>query len=106
MEDLDVEIDPPLSDCFRHCEVDCLRECCGIDAISTDAELIDNWAEQAGEEAVDKALGQLNQLIRVVEDRSHKVRSMFLNHYTVDEPAREDLATFLKAFRSALQITS
>jgi hypothetical protein len=106
MADLDVEIDSPLSGCFRYCEVDCVRECCGIDSISTDAELIANWAEQAGPAAVDQALGQLNQLIRVVEDRSYKVRSMFLNHYTADEAAREELVTFLQAFQSALQIAS
>jgi hypothetical protein len=103
MGDVEVEVLPPLADCFRHCEVECVRECCGIDAISTDAELIGGWSRQAGTETVGQALGQLRRVIEAVEDRSHKVSSIFLNHYTNDEAARLELLDFLGAFRTALQ---
>jgi hypothetical protein len=99
---VEVEVLPPLADCFRHCEVECVRECCGIDAISTDAELIGGWSIQAGPEAVSQALGQLRLVIEAVEDRSHKVSSLFLNHNT-NEAGREQLLDFLTAFRTALQ---
>src|SRR5262249_16133795 len=103
MEDVEVEVLPPLADFFRQCEIECVRECCGIDAISTDADLIVGWARQAGPMAVGQALNQLGQFIAAVEDRSHRVSSIFLNHYTVDEVAREELLSFLGSFQTALQ---
>lgn len=106
MKCVEVEISPPLADCFLHCETACVRECCGIDAISTDAEQIAGWSRKAGPEAVSEAISQLRQLIEVVEDRSQEVSSTFLNHQTDDDAARNDLLTLLEAFRTALQSTA
>jgi hypothetical protein len=103
MADVEVEVPSPLRECFLHCEVHCVRECCGIHAISTDAQLIADWGRQAGPKAVTMALRQLGELIAVVEDRPHKVSSLFLNHYTCHEAARRELLEFLGAFRSALE---
>lgn len=36
----EIEVLYPLSDCFLHSETICVRECCGIDAISDDPELV------------------------------------------------------------------
>jgi hypothetical protein len=102
MADVSVEVPSPLQDCFLRCEVECVRECCGIDAISTDPELIVAWGREAGPAAVAKAQQQLASLMAVVEDRSHKVSSAFLNHYTCDEAARQQLLDFLAAFRAGL----
>ena len=103
MADVDIEVPSPLLECFLHCEVDCVRECCGIHAISTDADLIGGWGRQAGPEVVALALRQLGELLTVEGDQSHKVSSQFLNHYTCHEAARRELLEFLRAFRSALE---
>jgi len=103
MADVQLKVPSPLQECFLHCEVVCVRECCGIDAISTEAETIAGWRTQVGLQTVSVALHQLDGLIATVEDRSHKVSSLFLNHYTCDEEARCKLLTFLRTFRSALE---
>jgi hypothetical protein len=102
MADVSVDVPSPLQECFLHCEVDCVRECCGIDAISTDSELIAAWGRQAGPAAAAEAQQQLADVIAVVEDRTHNVSSLFLNHYTCHEPARIQLLEFLAAFRTGL----
>ncbi|MFL5327849.1 MAG: DUF6331 family protein [Gemmataceae bacterium] len=102
MVDVSVEVPSPLQECFLHCEVECARECCGIDAISSDPGLIAAWARQAGPAAVADAQRQLADLISIVEDRTHKVSSLFLNHYTCHEAARIQLLDFLAAFRTGL----
>lgn len=94
---------PPLGDCFLHCEIECVRECCGIDAIAIDSELMTGWAHQVGPEVVSEALLQLADLIAVVEDRSHKLSCLFLNHDTATDEGREELLAFLNAFRSGLR---
>src|SRR4051794_16877485 len=98
MADTDVEVTQPLMDCFLKCETQCLRECCGIDAISTNLVEIAEWSRDAGPSLTATALQQLKDLIAVVEDRSHKVSSLFLNHYTCHEAARKQLLEFLEAF--------
>jgi hypothetical protein len=103
MADIEVEVPSPLRECFQHCEVHCVRACCGLDAISTDAELIAVWGREAGPQAVAWALRQLSELVETVADRRHKVSSQFLNHYTCHEAARQQLLDFLGAFRSALE---
>ena len=102
MPDVSVEVPSPLKECFLHSEVHCVRECCGIDAISTDPELIAEWGRQAGLIAVADAKRQLADLVAVVEDRTHNVSSLFLNHYTCHEAARIQLLEFLAAFRTGL----
>jgi len=97
-----LQLAAPLRDCFLHCEVKCVRECCGIDAISCDPELIAAWGMQVGLLAVLEAQIQLYDLITAVEDRSQKVNSEFLNHFTCDEAARQELLQFLFAFRTGL----
>lgn len=102
MADVQVEVDSPLQECFLHCEVHCVRDCCGIDAFSTDAGLISEWGQQAGPTAVAEAQRQLAGLVALVEDRSHNVSSSLLNHYTCNEAARAELLEFLAAFVTAL----
>ncbi len=103
MADVELDVVSPLADCFRHSEVECVLECCGIDAISTDPDLVATWVRQAGLETATIALEQLEEAIVVVEDRSHSVSSRFLNHYTADDAARAELLLFLMAFRTSLR---
>jgi hypothetical protein len=100
--DVSVEVPSPLRDCFLHCETECVRECCGIDAIATDPESISAWRREAGPPRVAEARRQLDELVSVVEDRTHNVSSSFLNHYTCDDSARRQLLDFLAAFRAGL----
>jgi hypothetical protein len=101
--DVEVEVPSPLRECILHCEVDCVRECCGINAISQDAGLIAGWSREVGPTATSLALRQIRGLLVAVEDRSHKVSSVLLNHYTCDEAARGERLSFLRAFESALE---
>lgn len=102
MADVSVEVPSPLRECVVFCEVECVRGCCGIDAVSTDPALIEHWCRQAGSAAVIEARLQLAELIEVVEDRSHCVTSDFLNHRTHDEAARRELLDFLTALDAGL----
>ncbi|MGC1209963.1 MAG: DUF6331 family protein [Micromonospora sp.] len=102
MVDVSVEIPAPLSKGVIFCEVECVRACCGIDAISTDPALIEAWCRQVGSVAVVEARLQLAELIEVVEDSSHRVTSTFLNHRTHDDAARRQLLDFLAAFDAGL----
>ena len=102
MADVSVEVPSPLRECFLHCEVECVRERCGIDAISTDPEVIAAWVLQAGPVVVAEARRQLADLVAVVADRTHKVSSAFLNHYTCHAAARRQLLEFLAVFRTGL----
>lgn len=103
MADVAVEVPRPLLDCFLQCEVNCVRECCGISAFSTDPGTIAEWGRDAGPTRCRDALRQLCELIAVVEDRSNKVMSDYLNHYTWDEKARTELLDFLTAYRAGLE---
>ncbi|MGI5214488.1 DUF6331 family protein [Plantactinospora sp. CA-290183] len=78
MADVSVEIPSPLSEGIIFGEVECVRACCGTDAVSTDPALIGAWCRQVGSVAVVEARLQLAELIEVVEDRSHRVTSTFL----------------------------
>jgi hypothetical protein len=102
MVDLSVDIPSPLSECIIYCEVDCVRECCGIDAVSTDPALVQQWCRRVGPAAVAEARLQLAELIEVTENRSHRVRSSFLNHYTHSDASRGQLLDFLAAFDAGL----
>jgi hypothetical protein len=102
MGEVSVDIPAPLSEGIIFCEVECVRACCGIDAVSTDPALIRAWCRQVGSAVVVEARRQLAELVTVVEDRSHRVTSTFLNHYTNDEAARRQLLDFLAAFDAGL----
>ncbi|MFC0029908.1 DUF6331 family protein [Micromonospora chaiyaphumensis] len=102
MADVSVEIPSPLSECITFCEVVCVRECCGIDAVSTDPAVVEAWCRQVGSTAVVEARLQLAELIEVVKDRSHRVTSTFLNHRTPDDAARRQLLDFLAALEAGL----
>lgn len=102
MLDKSLDVPSPLRECFLHSETVCVRECCGIDSISTDPKVIAAWRREAGPLVVTEAQRQLNELISVIEDRTHRVSSLFLNHYTCDEAARQSLLEFLAAFRTGL----
>ncbi|GAB3148498.1 hypothetical protein GCM10027290_33310 [Micromonospora sonneratiae] len=102
MADVSVEIPSPLSKCIIFCEIECVRACCGIDAVSTDPALIEAWCRQVGSGTAVEARLQLAELVEVVEDRSHIVTSRFLNHRTHDDAARRQLLDFLAAFEAGL----
>ncbi|AXO35931.1 DUF6331 family protein [Micromonospora sp. B006] len=102
MADVSVDVPSPLRTCVIFCEVECVRLCCGIDAVSTDPARIEDWCRQVGSAAVIEARRQLAELIEVVEDRSHCVTSDFLNHRTHDEAARRELLDFLTALDAGL----
>jgi hypothetical protein len=103
---IEVDIPEPLRGCFLHCEVICVRDCCGIDAISQEHELVAEWGREAGPQAVSQAITQLEQLMAQVQDRSHDFVSMFLNACTVGEIGRAELLSFLQAFKVALAAIS
>jgi hypothetical protein len=102
MADVSIEVPSPLRECFLYCEAHCVRECCGINAISTAPDLIAAWSREAGPVALAEAQKQLADLVAVVGNRSHKVSSVFLNHYTCEESARRQLLGFLVAFHTGL----
>ncbi|MET8040389.1 DUF6331 family protein [Micromonospora sp. NPDC005215] len=102
MTEVSVEIPSPLRKCIIFCEVECVRACCGIDAVSTDPALIEAWCRRVGSAAVVNAWLQLAELIEVVEDRSHRVTSTFLNHRAHDDAARRQMLDFLAAFEAGL----
>ncbi len=103
MTTVEIEVPSPLRECFLHCEVICVRDCCGIDAISEDPELVAAWGRQVGHQAVLKALSQAEELIAQVQDRSQKITLPFLNAYADGEVTREFLLSFLLAFEAALR---
>ncbi|MFF5083389.1 DUF6331 family protein [Actinoplanes sp. NPDC000266] len=100
--DVSLELPSPLRDCIISCEVECVRACCGIDAVSTDRALIETWCREVGPVAVIEAQRQVADLIDLVEDRSSRVTSKFLNHRTIDDAARLELLNFLAAFEVGL----
>ena len=99
----ELEVSPPLRDCLLDSEVICVRECCGIDAISEEPELVAAWGRRVGHQKVVQALRQVEELIAQVEDRSHDVISLFLNACTDGEVGREKLLSFLRCFEAALR---
>jgi hypothetical protein len=103
MLSVELDVPEPLRDCFLHCEVICVRECCGIDAISEDPELVVAWSRQVGHQSVLKALNQVEVLIAQVQDLSRKVILRFLNAAADGEVTRERLLSFLQAFEAALR---
>ncbi|MEW2442629.1 DUF6331 family protein [Micromonospora marina] len=102
MTDESVEVASPLRECIIFCEVECVRPCCGIDAVSTDPALVEDWCRHARPGAVAGARRQLAELFEAVEDRCRRVTSDFLNHRTHDETARRELLDFLAALDAAL----
>lgn len=102
----EVNVPSPLRDCFLHCELICVRECCGIDAISQEPKLVADWGRDAGSQAVNQAITQLEQLIAQVQDRSRDFVSIFLNACTVGDVGRTELLSFLQAFQAALAAVS
>jgi|GEM_PF-768478 len=100
---LELEVPYPLSDCLQHSETICVRECCGIDAISDDPELVAQWGRTVGYGTVQQALIQVRELIAQVEDLSQKVCISFLNACVIGEITREKLLSFLQAFEAALR---
>ncbi|MEU1645684.1 DUF6331 family protein [Micromonospora zamorensis] len=102
MAEVSVEVPSPLSKCIIFCEVECVRGCCGIDAVSTDPALIKAWCHLVGSDAVVEARVQLAELIEVIEGRSHGLTSTFLNHRTPDDAARRELLDFLAALETGL----
>lgn len=99
----EIDVPTPLSDCISHCEVECVMGCCGIDAVSTDPALIEEWVHEAGLEQALRALTQVEDLMAVVENPLNHVVSHFLNHQTGNENGRSTLLTFLQRFKEALQ---
>ena len=98
----ELEVPYPLSDCFLHSETICDRECCGIDAISDDPELVAQWGRTVGYPVVRQALDQIRVLIAQVQDHSQDVTFSSLNACTMGELGRSELLSFLQAFEAAL----
>jgi hypothetical protein len=101
--DLDAHIDAPFLDCLEHGERNCVSECCGIDSFSTDPRRLAGWCTLVGSETVEQMIDQVDALVALVADRSTTVTSIFLNHGTIDEQARQALLTFLSAFSTAFK---
>ncbi|GLZ78395.1 hypothetical protein Afil01_32020 [Actinorhabdospora filicis] len=102
MVDIELDVPAPLRDCLTYCEDECVLDCCGIAAVSTNPTLIAAWRDQAGPVAVAEARRQIAELTGVVQDRSRKVMSRRLNHYAHDEPSRRALLDFLAAIDAGL----
>ena len=105
MTTVELDVPEPLRGCIIHSETICVRECCGIDAISNDPELVAAWGRQVGYQTVLKALAQVEELIARTQDRSHHISSQFLNACTYGdgEGGRKELLSFLQAFETALR---
>ncbi len=103
MTTVELDVLKPLRDCFEHCETICVRDCCGLDSISEDPELVAAWGRQVGHRAVLEALGQVEELIAQVQNRSQKVVLPFLNTGADGEVTRGSLLSFLQAFEAALR---
>ena len=100
---VDLEVSWPLNDCFQHSETICVRECCGIDAISDDPERVAQWGRTVGYKIVQQALSQVQLLIAQVEDRTQKVCVSLLIACATSDITRVKLLSFLQAFQDALR---
>ena len=100
---VDLEVSWPLNDCFQHSETICVRECCGIDAISDDPERVAQWGRTVGYKIVQQALSQVQLLIAQVEDRSQRVCIPLLNACATGDITRAKLLSFLQVFEAALR---
>ena len=93
--DVPVKIQDPLRRCFLRFETECVRACCGIDAIDADVAGVAEWASTLAPQDLAAAAAQLEDLLTLVADRSRVVTSIFLNHSTVDDGARSELLSLL-----------
>ena len=93
--DVPVKIQDPLRRCFLRFETECVRACCGIDAIDADVAGVAEWASTLAPQDLAAAAAQLEDLLALVADRSRVVTSTFLNHSTVDDGARSELLSLL-----------
>jgi hypothetical protein len=93
--DVPVEIQDPLRRCFERFETECVRACCGIDAIDADVAGVAEWASTLAPQDLAAAAAQLEDLFALVADRSRVVTSTFLNHSTVDDCARSEFLSLL-----------
>lgn len=93
--DVSVEIQDPLQRCFEQFETDCVRACCGIDAIDADVAGVTEWAGTLTPQDLAVATAQLEDLLALAADRSRVVTSIFLNHATVTDDARSQLLSLL-----------
>ena len=102
----EIEVPRPLLDCFLCCEIHCVRECCGINAFSTDIGTIAEWGRDAGAKIAAEALSQIYEIFEAVADRERIVLLRFLNHGTCDEQVRKELLDFLAAYEHGLQMAA
>lgn len=93
--DVSVELQDSLERCFEQFETDCVRACCGIDAIDADVAGVAEWASTLAPQDLAAAAAQLEDLLALVADRSRVVTSTFLNHSTVDDGARSEFLSLL-----------
>ena len=102
---VELDMPEPLRDCSEHSETICVRDCCGIDAISQEPALVAEWGRQKGHQAVLQALRQVEDLIVQVQDRARNVSSSFLNACTCGdgEGGRGEFLSFLQTFKAALR---
>ncbi|WP_454853889.1 DUF6331 family protein [Promicromonospora soli] len=97
--DVSVEIKDPLRRCFEQFETQCVRDCCGIDAIDADVAGVTEWAGTLAPQDLAVATAQLEDLLALAADRSRVVTSSFLNHVTVTDDARNELLRLLTTIK-------
>jgi hypothetical protein len=98
--DVSVEIQDPLRRCFEQFETDCVRDCCGIDAIDADVAGVTEWAATLAPQDLAVAAAQVDDLLALAADRSRVVTLMFLNHATVTDDARSELLSLLTSIKN------
>ncbi|HEX8834479.1 MAG TPA: DUF6331 family protein, partial [Abditibacteriaceae bacterium] len=99
---IEVDIPSPLKECLTHCEIHCVSGCCGVDAFSSEVEVLESWLSsdlvRRQPFAPRIALSQLRALIALAGDKSHKLSSPFLNAHTCRDAGRNSLLAFLRSF--------
>ena len=98
-----VEIHSPLLECLRHCEINCVAGCCGVDAFSSDEKDIVAWAETVTVSQLHIALGQLQALVKIAEDQNYIISSTYINAHTASDAAKREFLDFLRKFECSLR---
>jgi hypothetical protein len=98
-----VTIQSPLAECFEHCEIHCVVDCCGLNAISSDRNVIHEWMRTVGPDTVKVALTQIDDLIAKIQISSRTISISALCHRTFDKQTTDELMAFLQSFKSAFE---
>jgi len=102
---IEVGVPSHLADCFLHCLM-CEEQGSDIENISSEEQAVEKW--MCSKYVRDRpfapriAMIQLQALIAIAEDKSHKLSSPFLNAHTQSEEGRDFLLSFLRKFETSL----